>query len=565
MRHLLAYLVLLAVALLVLAAPVVAQDKDYYATRYDVAATIEEGGDLLVTETVEYTFSGEPFTFVFRELETEFTDGVTIVEVAMDGQPLPAGTGPGQVEISGERITWHMAPAVDESHTFTLVYRLHGVVRQGEAGDVLRFQVLPTEHEFGIAASETTLQFPPGVRPVGEVEVIAGHGDVMQLEDGVSIYAQQLEPDTSLAIETVFPAGSVIAEPPAWQAQREAQRASAPYWLGAAALIAVVGIAAFVVAYQRLQPQPPSGTHYSAGSGRVYDPPADLPPAFAGALASAGARAQWPHALATLFDLAEREVISIDEKPRSGLFSSQDFIIRRLSTDTDLRPHEQALLDLLFADKHGLTDEVRFSKLQLKVTGKRWKAYQDTLWKEMKQEGLVSEAGRTAGRRLAIAGVVVLLAGLLLIPLLFLLFNPGAAGMAVPAALILVAVVGLVLGLSVKPLTPQGAGVAAGWEAFAKYLKEVSRGKAAKTRPDVFSLYLPYAAAFGLLYNWARHFAREGEASAPAWFHAAATDGSGSMAAFVAMSSSASSSGGAAAGGSGGAGGAAGGGSAGAG
>lgn len=564
MKYRLAFVALLAVALLVLAAPAVAADQSYYATRYDVAATVEAGGDLLVTETVEYSFSGEPFTFVFRELETDYTDGFTIVEAAMDGQPLPAGTGPGQVEISGERVTWHMAPTVDESHTFTLTYRLHGVVRQGAAGDVLRFQILPTEHEFTIAASETTLQYPPGVRPVGEVEVIAGHGTVMQLEDGVSIYAQQLEPDTSLAIEVAFPAGSVIAEPPAWQVRQNAQRAQAPYWLAAGGLIAIVGIAAFGVAFLRLQPQAPTHSRYAAGSGRTYEPPADLPPAYAGALATAGGRAQWSHALATLFDLAEREIITIDEKPREGLFSSRDFVVRRLSTPADLKPHERALLDLLFEEGHGMADEVRFSKLQHKVTGKRWKAYQDTLWKEMKQEGLVSEARRAAGNRLTAVGVLVLLAGIVFFPLLFLLFDSGAAAVAVPFALLLTGLIGIILGQSVKPLTPQGVDVAAGWEAFARYLKEVSRGKAAKTRPDMFNLYLPYAAAFGLLYSWARHFAREGEASAPAWFHAATTDGSSSMAAFVAMSSSASSSGGSAAA-SGAAAGAAGGGAAGAG
>lgn len=564
MKRVPAIVMLLGVALLLLAAPVVAQDKSYYATRYDVAATMEAGGDLLVTETVEYTFSGEPFTFVFRELETDYTDGVTIVEVAIDGQPLPAGTGPGQAEISGTRITWHMAPTVDEAHTFTLTYRLHGVVRQGQAGDVLRFQVLPTEHEFGIAASETTLQFPPGVRPVGDVDVIAGHGSVTQLENGVSIYAQQLEADTSLAIEVAFPAGSVIGEPPAWQARQVAQRASAPYWLAAAGLIALVGIAAFVVAYKRQQPESAISRQGSAAGARTYEPPADLPPAYAGALASSLARAQWPHALATLFDLAEREIISIDEKPRSGLFSGRDFTVRRLFTPADLLPHEQALLELLFGDEHLTPGEVRFSKLQQKVTGRRWKAYQDTLWKEMKQAGLVSEARRAAGNRLTVAGVGALIAGFLLFPLLFIPFDPGVAAIAVPFAVILVGLAGIILGQSVRPLTTQGAQTATNWAGFAHYLKEVARGRATVTRPDTFSLYLPYATAFGLLTTWARRFAREGEATVPVWFHAAGADGSGSMAAFVAMSSSASNSGGSAAG-SGAAGGAAGGGSAGAG
>ena len=157
----------------------------------------------------------------------------------------------------------------------------------------------------------------------------------------------------------------------------------------------------------------------------------------------------------------------------------------------------------------------------------------------MKQEGLVSEAQRAAGNRLTAVRVLVLLAGVVFFPLLFS-SSAGRRRHGRALCALLTGLIGIILGQSVKPLTPQGVDVAAGWEAFARYLKEVSRGKAAKTRPDMFNLYLPYAAAFGLLYSWARHFAREGEASAPAWFHAATTDGSSSMAAFVAMSSSAS-------------------------
>jgi hypothetical protein len=177
MKRLLLLAVLFAVALALLAAPASAAEKSYVATRYDVAAVVEAGGDLLVTETVTYAFYGEPFTFVFRELETAFTDGATILDVAMDGQSLPAGGGAGQAEISGVRVTWHMAPVVDESYTFTLRYRLHGAVRQGAGGDVLRFQILPTDHDFEILESETTLTFPPGVSAVGRCGPHRRHRD----------------------------------------------------------------------------------------------------------------------------------------------------------------------------------------------------------------------------------------------------------------------------------------------------------------------------------------------------------------------------------------------------
>jgi hypothetical protein len=561
MKRLLVIAVLFAVALVLLAMPANAAEKSYVATRYDVAAVVEEGGDLLVTETVTYAFYGEPFTFVFRELETDFSDGVTILDVAMDGQSLPAGTSAGRAEIRGERVTWHMTPMVDETHTFTLQYRLHGVVRQGDGGDILRFQILPTDHDFTILESETAVTFPPGVRPVGDVAIIAGSGTVTRLEDGVLIDAGQLAADTSLAIEVVFPPGSVIGEPPAWQARQLAQAEAAPYWLAAGAALFVLGNAAFWMAYRRQQPQLPA----TARSERVYDPPAKLPPAYAGALASTGVRPQWQHALATLFDLAERGVVEIDEKPRRSRFSSRDFTVRQLAAPGDLAPHEEALLALLFEGRHGPEEEVRFSKLQQRVTGKRWKAYEETLWQELKVAGFVSEAKLAAGRRITVVGAVLLVAGFALIPALLLGLDPGAAAVAIPFAVLLSGLAGILLGQSVKPLTAQGAQVAADWQPFENYLKRITKGKAAVTRPDIFTLYLPYAAGFGLLHNWARHFQREGVTGAPAWFHAAAGAGEdGSMGAFVALAGSASSSGGSAAG-AGAAGGAAGGGAAGAG
>ncbi|MDT8306496.1 MAG: DUF2207 domain-containing protein, partial [Anaerolineae bacterium] len=533
MKRYLSVMVLVGAALALLVAPAAAAEKSYVATRYDVAATVEAGGDLLVTETVTYAFYGEPFTYVFRELETGFSDGVTVLDVAMDGESLPAGTDAGRAEIRGERVTWHMAPTVDESHTFTLRYRLHGVVRQDERGDLLRFQILPTEHAFEILESDTTLTFPPGVRPVGDVAVVAGSGSAARVEDGVVVTAGQVAADTSLAIEVVFPAGSVISEPPAWQARQITQREAAPWWLLAGGMVIVAVSGAFFAAYRRLQP--PSVP--ARGSERVYEPPADVPPAYAGALASAGARAQWQHALATLFDLAEREVVEIEEKPRTGLFGSRDFIVRRLGTTVELAPHEDALLALLFEGKHGRDEEVRFSKLQQRVTGRRWKAFEETLWQELKQAGLVSEVKRAAGKRLTLAGIVVLLFGTLLFPVLLLAFDAGAAALVVPIGFLVAGTIGIVLGQAVKPLTAQGVQAAATWKPFADYLKQVTKGRAAVTRPDTFARYLSYAAAFGLLQNWARHFQREGVTAAPVWFHAAAAAGEdSSMAAFVAMS-----------------------------
>ena len=98
-----------------------AQEKAYSAERFDVDMTVEEGGSLLITETVVFDFVGGPFTFVFRDLPTDQTDGVQILSASVDGLPYATGTNAGQVEIeSGDpmRVTWHLEATSNATRSF---------------------------------------------------------------------------------------------------------------------------------------------------------------------------------------------------------------------------------------------------------------------------------------------------------------------------------------------------------------------------------------------------------------------------------------------------------------
>ncbi len=118
-----------------------------------------------------------------------------------------------------------------------------------------------------------------------------------------------------------------------------------------------------------------------------------------------------------------------------------------------------------------------------------------------------------------------------------------------------------------SPLSDAGMETAVAWKQFSRYLKDVSKGKRTVTSPTMFEKYLPYAAAFGLLQQWTKHFEKEGWTETPAYFRVLpTTTGNQAMVAFVAMSAATNSSGGSAAAGAGAAGaGAAGGGASGAG
>ena len=55
-------------------------------------------------------------------------------------------------------------------------------------------------------------------------------------------------------------------------------------------------------------------------------------------------------------------------------------------------------------------------------------------------------------------------------------------------------------------ITPAGEEQYARWNAFAEYLKQVSKGKEPANRPDYFERYLAHAAVLGLGKHWAKYF-----------------------------------------------------------
>ncbi|MFZ2618335.1 MAG: DUF2207 domain-containing protein, partial [Anaerolineae bacterium] len=75
---------IIGLLILAAAAPGVGAAKSYRAERFDVDIVVQDDGALLVTETVVFRFSGDPFTYVYRDLPTSYTDSITIVSAGMD-------------------------------------------------------------------------------------------------------------------------------------------------------------------------------------------------------------------------------------------------------------------------------------------------------------------------------------------------------------------------------------------------------------------------------------------------------------------------------------------------
>ena len=535
--------------------------KSYSAERFDVDWTLTEGGILEVVETFVFKFEGGPFTYVYRNLPTDYSDGIWDIEAGLDGQPLPEGSQAGQVEIDWAnpiQVTWHLPPTTDATHAFQLKYRIAGVIRSEANADLFWWNALPTEYEYGIPSTTVRLTYPAGLQPSGPPEVRRGTARVTQDAGKVIWSARDLKPNTPLTLALPFPSGSLIDTPPAWQARAESARKAMPGFLAGAAALLAGGIATLWALWARGR-RPETALSPTALRSSVL--PDRASPAVAGALVTAGAKPGAAQALGALFGLAQRGILVIEESREKRWYRPHEFIVRLVDpAPHDLRPHEKGLLDLLFTSKTGPTDTVKLSEAGTRLTSKLSR-FSQPLMEELLAFRLIDPERQAIAKRFMLIGVALLF---MMIPLgaLGVVLMPRAGGwpFLLVAVVFLLGLVAFILAGSYSPLSDEGERQAARWRGFQEYLKDVVKGREPAWDLALFDSYLPYAAAFGLAEGWAKAFQKRGGAEIPTWFRAVTDAGDGGVASFVAMTSAAhsagaSGTGGAGAGGAGGGGG----------
>ena len=327
------------------------------------------------------------------------------------------------------------------------------------------------------------------------VHVESGPDDVTSPPLHARIIADQIRPDGWVEASFRLPKGSVIAAPPAWQESAIAAAAAAPRWIAAAAVLVLAGLVLLFGLRQQYDPPPADLSPLGSGGS----PPDPLAPGLAGALLSNG-RTTLEHAMGTMFSLAERGVIAIDEA--RGRFGVQDFTITRQRSKGPLAPHEQALLATLFDTRH--PEQTTLSSARNRVT-RRLRAFGVAVRQELTEAGLVDiERKRIRDRYIRMGSVLLILAGLT-VPLAAIFVNRFAGWpMLLPAGLAIVGIASFIFAGSVTPLSNEGVRRAARWRGFRSYLKEVSRQR---EQPAVRNLddLLPFAVATGLGPYWGRY------------------------------------------------------------
>jgi hypothetical protein len=536
---------------LLVATPVLAA-KGYRANSFDVWVDIQKDGSLIVTETVKFRFDGGPFTYVFREISRNGTDDIAIIDASMDGVVFPSGTGAGQIEIDdGDpvKVTWHFTPMSNSVHEFVLRYRVLGAIRTGQA-DTLIWRAIPQSHDYAIDQPSLTVTYPVDKHPLKTPTLDRTYKST-GLDNGFRLTTGKLDSDESVILTIQFASGNLVTQPPAWQSLQEQKDrqigAALPYGLIAAALTGLLGLIWVMVvgrSFRRDINSYPDATQHSS------TPPGPLPAALAARLTGSSVAF-----LGTLFDLAQRGVLRIEEGPKK--WGSRTFGLIRQPGNEPLKLHEQVFIDALF--HKAKNNSIALSEISsLAYNSKFTQALDQELtaagWRDAERSARRNRALALAGLGL-IMGMMVFLGGLITGGLL-LLRNPLAAIfaailMGAGAASSGVGLVGLIAAAVISTLSEEGLRQTSAWKGFTEYLRNITRGRETIISPDVFERYLPYAAGFGIATEWVKFFQKMADVPVPEWFQglqSSVEDGSFAaiMAAITAADSSASAASGAA-------------------
>lgn len=540
---------LFAFALLISSAAAV-HAKSYSADRFDSRIQVLRGGGIEVTETVVFRFDGT-FSEVFRRIPRRRTDGIRIIRASMDGNAFPEGKNAGHYDVSSkdgqEVVRWRFAPVTDSVHTFELTYVARGVVQQDARGDLFAWRALPSRHDYRIATSTVEIDLPAAPLAAPQLKTSrVGSSRAIVEDTHVRVTASDIRSNGWLEAEIVLSAGSVLTAPSAWQARQFRARELVPTFATAAGILLFAGLVVLFALRQGYDSPPRESS--ATPTGPV--PPDTYPPAIAGALTSNG-RVGLEQGMATLFALADRGEVKITEAPKK--WGQHVFEVEHTPTGQRLADYERAVIDTVFTGKRP-ESRVDLSKARSRVT-RRFSKFSATVEHQMRADGLVDEGRAAVRKRFLAVGVGALVVGAAgMIPAALVVNRAGPWTLLVPAAVIVVGVIGLIMYAAHTPLSNEGLRRAREWRGFQKYLREVTRDRATVTDAAAARL-LPFVVAVGLAHGWSSYLKKH-RGSVPSWFRALQADsGAESFAFFVYTGGSGAGHGGAGGGGGGAAGG----------
>lgn len=535
--------------------------KSYRVPDIQVRADAKSNGEMLVEERITYDFSGS-FSYAYRDIPLKPGESVSHIIVNEANRPFIEATNeqPGTFSRTasdgGMRVTWYFR-AQDEVRTFTVEYKLSGVIQRYEDVAVLYFKFIGGDWDRPIGNVAVSVYAPRGASnsnvrawahgPLnGTVDIEADgvvHLDVRPLPartfwEGRILYPSALFQEMPRQEESMRE--RIFEEERGWveeansrraahernlverAARRERQRKLAGRMGPIGWMLGLAGLAMWFALFRRHGK--PHSVSPLAARGEF---PSDHPPAIVSYLLSG--KSVGPAAIvSTILDLANRGYLEIEEiaQDKKGWFggvkkkTDYRFFTGR-NPISELEEYEKDLLDFLL-NEAGTGTEFTLSGVK-KTASKNRRAFHKWFMEWIRR---VKEHGASFGFYEPLAagpialnvlvGIIIFAGGIVLSVVTETLAGVPAMIMGALQAL---------LSFALRRHTVEGRRLALEWRAFRSHLAGICRALGpVKLSSGDWSRYLAVAILFGMHKRLLPRIAIKDERGAavwPVWYHGA--------------------------------------------
>jgi len=523
-------LLLLTLLLMTAVAPALAA-RALVIQEFDADILVNPDATIDVTETIRAQFTGS-WNGIYRTIPVEyrtahgfnFTLLLDLVSITDDaGNPLRHQE---HRERHNQKIKVWVPSATNATRTVILKYRARNGLKFFEDHDELYWNITGDEWEVPIRAATARIYLPPGVTGLRAVAFTGGYGS---REQAARIILGENEVTVRTTRILNFREGLTVAV--AWNpglVYRPGALQQVAWFLHSnwvTVLLFSVPLAVFAVMFHlwytrgrdpRRRPIAPQ-----------YEPPEGLTPAELGTLADNSPDMR--DISATLVDLAVRGYVLIEEKEEStllGLRTTKDYVFHLRKTESewkDLKAHERALLDSLFAGGHRAS--VDLSDLENSFYRELPKI-RDRLFERLLERRYYTKRPDKVRRVYLVTAAAVAFLSLWGGGIITAIFSLGALFGPMAVAGLASAAIIFGFGWVMPARTSRGTRALEGILGFEEFLSRVEGDRLQRMvkTPETFEKFLPYAMALGVEKNWARAF--EGiYKQPPDWYRGTHFDG----------------------------------------
>ncbi|WP_341739906.1 DUF2207 domain-containing protein [Microcoleus sp. CAWBG640] len=197
---------------------VAAQAAPFYWENINVTIDVQTNGDMLVTETQKYVFTGNYTNQRSRYIPLDKVGEIKDVTVAENNQIIASTTG---IENNQIWIRWQHELKPPESHTFVVKYRVVGGLQVNGENTQVYWKAIWPDRKSPINASQVTVKLPDVL--VAKVSSFKSFGiptTVRQLDGQTFAFTgkQALPPKQELEVQVIFPTGILQFSTPSPQA-----------------------------------------------------------------------------------------------------------------------------------------------------------------------------------------------------------------------------------------------------------------------------------------------------------------------------------------------------------